>query len=776
MQHDQLSEGTTLQRDQLNGIVDEEKKSESSINNETKLVGSNEDKQGNTKYVSNEKDHTNFSLKNINSRNPKVIKAQTFLRHPSIIHLPVSTKDDYLLSKGLLLEEVEAAKGGLEDSSMENAWLTDEKNNKIFNAMNRGQDNVGFDNLNNDSLGKNMATYSSNPSVFHPNSYAHQKSSYNISQNNNPVESTPNLVLRPPQQPNPIVPITIGGFLSIFCMATVRWLNGGDFVFFPIADADSRDNGLIGEVMDIGSETSCVEDRNTIASETKTETKRQFDGDIEESQNVKDASDETLPQDQKRDHHTNEEVEKMKNWLQLHTDDVHDYDADNFDPKTESKNIFDESTELSQQLKCLTGAIEDHTALHERIFKDQSKAKSKDVTNDLMDLLRTTPRNAPIENEGCRNKRIADVKDKNTIAGHSIDLANRNVVDLSVLVQITEIKCNLSMMTDFLITNKNEISNEDSEARPSIYDENSRKGTTKLDTVIGKFENMMSSLKAIENSFLKESRTNNTVNVVNIDKDTQEEYEKDSIQVTEVEKSHTLTVNSGEISSKIELCTARNEPFIDDQPSVSTRQESGKFLLEKALQYFTRSNTTSQVKECAQMLFLYIMNLSTNPTLPKYQRIYTNTSTFKKKVGNVKGAENVLVAVGFISHRTYLEWKVNEIHDNEIERIDGTNVEESEEISDNSSAIILLKEGAAALSILKTGGKLTFQENLPDNQAQTLEEYDIPLTPPLMQDEPISSIKANNIASFQTPELKDSYIVSPPSMNKKQIDFSCDIN
>lgn len=40
----------------------------------------------------------------------------------------------------------------------------------------------------------------------------------------------------PPESPNPIVPLSIGVAITLLGMATVRWLNGEDFILFPTID------------------------------------------------------------------------------------------------------------------------------------------------------------------------------------------------------------------------------------------------------------------------------------------------------------------------------------------------------------------------------------------------------------------------------------------------------------------------------------------------------------------------------------------------------------
>ena len=58
------------------------------------------------------------------------------------------------------------------------------------------------------------------------------------------------------------------------------------------------------------------------------------------------------------------------------------------------------------------------------------------------------------------------------------------------------------------------------------------------------------------------------------------------------------------------------------------------------------------------MLYLYCRNISRNPSVPCYRKIYTNNANFRNKVGNLAGARDFLVAVGFVERpaSNLFEW------------------------------------------------------------------------------------------------------------------------
>jgi hypothetical protein len=80
--------------------------------------------------------------------------------------------------------------------------------------------------------------------------------------------------------------------------------------------------------------------------------------------------------------------------------------------------------------------------------------------------------------------------------------------------------------------------------------------------------------------------------------------------------------------------------------------------LDDALRKLASSNDANLLKAGAQMLYLYCLNISKNPSVPRYRKIYTNNSTFRNKVGNLVGAREFLVAVGFVERpdNNLFEW------------------------------------------------------------------------------------------------------------------------
>ena len=112
-------------------------------------------------------------------------------------------------------------------------------------------------------------------------------------------------------------------------------------------------------------------------------------------------------------------------------------------------------------------------------------------------------------------------------------------------------------------------------------------------------------------------------------------------------------------SSDADECDIEQSDSIE--PESCTASNTSAQDLEDALKILSSKNSEDEIKIGAQMLYLYCMNISKNPTVPRYRKIYTNNSTFQKKVGNLQGADQLLCSVGFEKKTNFYEWtKTNE--------------------------------------------------------------------------------------------------------------------
>jgi hypothetical protein len=100
----------------------------------------------------------------------------------------------------------------------------------------------------------------------------------------------------------------------------------------------------------------------------------------------------------------------------------------------------------------------------------------------------------------------------------------------------------------------------------------------------------------------------------------------------------------------------------------------------------------------AQMLYLYVINLSSHPKVPRYRKIFSNNESYRTHVQHVAGADALLRAVGFVSRGPAWEWEPPP-----EEEQHGTNVDR-------------LRQAAAALTILKVVESSSSQSALSPEQ------------------------------------------------------------
>lgn len=133
------------------------------------------------------------------------------------------------------------------------------------------------------------------------------------------------------------------------------------------------------------------------------------------------------------------------------------------------------------------------------------------------------------------------------------------------------------------------------------------------------------------------------------------------------------------------------------------------YTLRQSIRKLAEENESAPLRVGAQLLYLYIVNLSGNPDNPRYRKIFTCNESFQK-VEHLEGGKDLLVAVGFEEQANCLEWLPNGSTEQEI------------------LGTAKLKEAAAALSILKSGKK---SNNLTESALKALSpDPDVHLIPP----------------------------------------------
>jgi hypothetical protein len=111
-----------------------------------------------------------------------------------------------------------------------------------------------------------------------------------------------------------------------------------------------------------------------------------------------------------------------------------------------------------------------------------------------------------------------------------------------------------------------------------------------------------------------------------------------------------------------------------------------KKSLRDCIRQIAEENDPTTLKVGSQLLYLYLVNLSGKPDNPRYRKIYSSNQSFQK-VESLAGGKDLLHAVGFVldEGKNFLEWVPSCSPEEEI------------------AALVLVKEAASSLSVLKSG-------------------------------------------------------------------------
>ena len=255
----------------------------------------------------------------------KVNKAIIFLKHPSIAMLPHQEKISFLHSKGVSDDEIKIAE------------LTVDTQRSNANSSNNTQPQDQNSQENNYST-----SVSPRNNQHHGNSNNHYETMISDSCD---------------ELPSPMVPITLGGFIAIFGLATWRWLNGGDFVMFPPSSLSSS----VSHMLPKSNHLSAPMEHQSQPSSTSTST-----------------------------HEISPERSENDGINHIESGILDDNDQGNMKWVVDEERTYESSKEvefmqqLTGELQCLTAAIEKNTSVQERKIKMKSEEKSKILTDKSM--------------------------------------------------------------------------------------------------------------------------------------------------------------------------------------------------------------------------------------------------------------------------------------------------------------------------------------------------------------------------------------------------------
>ena len=234
--------------------------------------------------------------------------------------------------------------------------------------------------------------------------------------------------------------------------------------------------------------------------------------------------------------------------------------------------------------------------------------------------------------------------------------------------------------------------------------------------------------------------------------------------------------------------TSESDEAEPERPDMSTEKESeeddGECDLDLALPLPSMARLEEAIRSLAvrnerilrvagaQLLSLYVANLSAHPKVPRYRKIFTSNDTYRQKLSLLDGANDLLRALGFQDGTHCLEWLPQDGNrDNPMYGESGAAKDREHQY------LALLEKALAALKVLQaaeaeSGSELAeravaaFRPDDDDTAAAASEP--LPPRPPLLPEPPASPSGVKPLSldpdALRTPDAGT--IISPP-MTKK---------
>ena len=690
----------------------------------------------------------NFAANKSNRRrssNPKLSRAVRFLTNPSVVNLPLDDKIGYLRSKGLSNEEVDEALDmvELENDEMDVAWddndsdgenERDHRNDRHRDRRRRQRGQYADEYGRGQPYQQHQAYQPSSQQVV---SYADNNQAVQPYQQQTPQQQQQQQALT---EPGLALPLTVGGILGVTAIAAFRWLNGGDFLLFPPPSAPSlaqdeshTTNGAAGGVkfkaggdgggqVNTGNETtvdSTIEEG--YEEEEGGAALTQVEEEVEGGEHTTNEQDETI-YDYLDEYLGNGEEEEEAiggggGAATTANDTTYDEDeryhtADYTYESGAEPTTGKAPPDIANRLENLTSAVEKFVAVQERTLKAKADEKGQAVTNSAMDLLRrsssvtlSTPAVTPFRNGELQLQQPHGTP--RSIGGDS----DGSVPDVAVAVLVTKMKCQLIGVREAIKDAAKSGSSSTSMERAEEKLDEVTKTFERLETMLlgGKqvsdyetselpvaanvasmYETPSRMFETGELSPVPGCNDGDDPEVTDLDVTLDMEMSPDRSVFGKEEEQNAVSAAAAAVAAQ---GRALKPPTFEVEDLGSTPEEPiGMEALTRAFDILTNpaKNQADTIKACAQMLYLYVVNLSSNASSKRYRRVYTTNANFKNKVGSVVGGITVLESLGFVDKGSYMEWE------GDLNVPEGTD--------DQDFGIALLNHAAAQLSVLKVTG------------------------------------------------------------------------
>ena len=625
----------------------------------------NHDKED-TKQQSSNETSTNPPLSSQHKPSPvadetKISKAIAFLSSPSINNISTLDKRNYLQHKiGMTEQEIDTALKRCATAKMDDVM---KEQDNVPRHNERGRPNG----LNHDRQQYRDDPYNSPQLSFQAqnnNMQAHNMQGMN--QNTQDMS---------PHTSSSASSAIVGGFsLGIFALAAFRWLNGGDFILFPPPSTISAN----GECTPVKTEEELGEEGKLM--------------NINE-----DDTDESLEEEEYEEEDDNEEFEEdeyeeaITNLMNGSSSNAQSY----HNPTSSSPNQDDlpSYSELVLEIRTLTTAIQSYRNETERNNRIVHNKVGREMTNDAMNFLKKKKESESVEDES------------KVMAGLLMDVS----ADLVKIKQCIEVKTNSGNKSDEEKEDDDGDKKEkvDTEASEDIDKEagNEEGPLKRIDMALEKIQKMLTIVQT------EGSSNSSTPQIAEGEEKEENTSSKPPSQASSPTPSTLIEEKAQEESSSIPA----PQPQEQDDTKTEQTDEQKQQQLEGAIKTLsTKNDNINDLKAGSQMLYLYCLNISKNPTVPRYRKIYTNNNTFRNKVGKLLGAKEFLSSVGFVERTNCFEWDQGTDDDGMIKsRLDFALV-----------ALELLKNGTVKTKIEENNEK-------PNDTVSEVQQTEVSLSTPL---------------------------------------------
>jgi len=643
-----------------------------------------------------------------------------FWNHPSLRQVSQAEKDEFLKQKGFTTEQVYQAgdrivPGDYSEQTSSNRTCNSTaftNANPIVHQANmqpqQQQSNHAFA-----SPGNQWSSYSSTPcNPYQQPSHQHQAPLNNYGnpnqyQNHQQYQAPEDQYL--PSDASQVALIaTLGGFLGVLPAASLRWLNGGDFQLFPPpfrASTPTTGTGISRYDDSKGRLRQPLPHSHQPNDDRDSELDQVFDEDGDDNDNDDEDTSQSeaeggssgfLPGDQEGDDPNLEE------YLASSTS----YTGQHLHHRGVGSGAGvlppDVLRQAMTQLVAFSEIMQQHVTVQQRVLQKLSSNSNagysedaKNVTDGSMQMLRQQDQRSRSQ-AGSNDDEISMTESFSIIAPMWFKL-------VEIQVELTSLK------RDYHSQNSGSSSSTEAEARLS-------QTLVRLENILQELEFWRKKREATPitgeakgGSTVPDAPTNTLADSTCEDGGA---TQTDGAGATDVQATATTPngqdsgvskpiqeIPSCNLAVNAESCPESQTSTSVESPTPDEPSDYRQKLRQSTIDLVRKNAADPQaLKMGFQVLFLYISNLSKNPHVPRYRKVFTSNESFKK-VNRLEGGRDFLLTLGFVlsSDNRFLEWPPVQMDEDGVAP-KALSTQEKEELVHSYH----LSEVAAALAVLKT--------------------------------------------------------------------------